>query len=117
MGKETAIFIYKTYNKVVSLAQLFHLSTISRLLGVTVHNHMSFVVRSCNYHIRHIDRETAANPACSIVASRLSYCNSVLYGISYTNIAKLQRMQNNLARVVCKSPYNTIVIKLLGELH
>jgi len=26
-------------------------------------------------------------------------------------------MQNNLARVVCKSPYNTNVTKLLGELH
>ena len=54
-----------------------------RLLGVTVDNHLSFdqhvsdVVTSCNYHIRSlrhirplIDRETAVNLACSIVASR-----------------------------------------------
>jgi len=101
-----------------------------RLLGVTVDNHLSFdqhvsdVVRTCNYHIRSlrhirplIDRETAINLACSIVASRLDYCNSVLYGVSETNIAKLQRMQNNLARVVCKSPYNTNVTELLCELH
>jgi len=61
-----------------------------RLLGVTVDNHLSFdqhvsdVIRSCNYYIRSlrhiislIDRETAVNLACSIVASRLDYCNSV----------------------------------------
>jgi len=95
-----------------------------------VDNHLSFdqlvsdVVKSCNYHIRSlrhlrpfIDRETAVNPACSIVASRLDNCNSVLYGISETEIAELQRMQNNLSRVVCKSPYNTNVTVLLCELH
>jgi len=47
------------------------------------------------------------------ISSRLDYCNSVLYGIRETNIAKLQRMQNNLARVVCKMPYNTNVTELL----
>jgi len=79
-----------------------------RLFGVTVDNHLSFdVVRSCKYRsLRHtrplIDCETVVNLACSIVASRLDYCNSVLYGVSETNIAKLQRMHNNLARVVCK---------------
>jgi hypothetical protein len=45
------------------------------------------------------------------------YCNSVLYGVSDTNIAKLQRMENSLALVVCKSPYNTHVTELLHELH
>jgi len=59
-----------------------------------------------------IDRETAVNLACNVVAS-----NSVLYGVSETDIAKLQRMQNNLARVVCKSPYDTNVTELLRELH
>jgi len=41
-----------------------------------------------------------------LVASRLDYCNSVLCGVSKSNIEKLQRMQNNLARVFCKSLYN-----------
>jgi len=81
---------------------------------------ISDVVRSCNFHIRSlrlIDCETAVNLACSIVASRLNYCNSVLYVVSETNIAKLQRMQNNLACVVCNSPYNTNFTELLCELH
>ena len=55
--------------------------------------------------------------ACSFVANRFDYCNSVLHGVSESNIAKLQRMQNNLARVVCKSPYNSHVTELLHELH
>jgi len=57
--------------------------------------HVSDVDRSCNYHIcslRHIrplrGRETAVNLTCSIVASRLDYCNSVLYGVSETYICK-----------------------------
>jgi hypothetical protein len=100
------------------------------LVGVTVDNHLSFdqhvsdVVRSCNYHIRSlrhirplIDRETAVNLACSTVASRLDYCNSVMYGVTDINIAKLQRMQNSLPRVVCKLLYNTHVTELLRKLH
>jgi hypothetical protein len=44
-------------------------------------------------HIRHlIDRDTAVTLACSIVASRLDYCNSVLYGVTDANIVKLQRV-------------------------
>jgi len=35
-----------------------------------------------------IDRKTAGNLECSIVASTLDYCNSVLYGVSGSNIAK-----------------------------
>jgi hypothetical protein len=101
-----------------------------KLLGVIVDNHLAFdqhvsaVVRSCNYHIRSlshirplIDRETAVNLACSVVASILDYCNSVLYGVTDTNITKLQRMQNSCTHVLCKSPYNTRVTELLRKLH
>ena len=64
-----------------------------------------------------IDRETANTLACSIVASRLDYCNSVLYGVTDYNISKLQRVQNSLARVVCQSAYRSSATNLLRELH
>ena len=38
--------------------------------------------------------------ACSIVSSRLDYCNSLLVDMSEKNFAKLQVVQNTLARVV-----------------
>ena len=64
-----------------------------------------------------IDRDTATTLACSIVASRLDYCNSVLYGVTDANIAKLQRVQNSLARAVCNLPYGAPVTDMLRELH
>jgi len=38
-----------------------------------------------------IDRETAVNLACSIVARRLDYCNSVLYGVRKRRIRYIHR--------------------------
>ena len=35
-----------------------------------------------------------------MVSSRLDYCNSLLYGVSKSNIAKLQRVQNPLCRII-----------------
>ena len=80
-----------------------------RVLGVTLdsqltfEDHISGVVRAFNFHVRalcHIrplmTKETANVVACSIVCSRLDYCNSVLYGITAHNIGHLQRMQNSL---------------------
>jgi len=101
-----------------------------RILGVAIDSfltfdkHISDIVKSCNYHtraLRHIrpliDRDTAVTLACSIVASRLDYCNSVLYGVTDTNITKLQRVLTSLARVVCNAPYGTSATGLLHELH
>lgn len=101
-----------------------------KVLGVTLDSHLSFddhitgVVRACNYHlralhhIRHlIDREAANTMACSIVCSRLDYCNSVLYGVTDANIGRLQRVQNSLARVVYNAPYRSSATALRRTLH
>ena len=72
--------------------------------------HVSSVVRACNFHmsgLRHfrslVFDEIAHQITCSIVGSRLDYCNSLLLNCSNRNFDKLQRVQNNLARVVCNS--------------
>jgi len=43
--------------------------------------------------------DTVKTIAASIVGSRLDYCNGVLYGVSQSNIHRLQRVQNVLVRV------------------
>ena len=99
-------------------------------LGVTLDQSLSFdphvhnLVKSCNYHImalQHIrpllDRNVANMIACSIVSSRLDYCNSLLYGTSDKNLKKLQRVQNRLARVVACTPTRIHIHPVLAELH
>ena len=44
--------------------------------------------------------ETAILLANAMVSSRLDYCNSLFYGVSKSNIAKLQRVQNALCRII-----------------
>jgi hypothetical protein len=55
--------------------------------------------------------------ACSIVGCRLDYCNALLYGMTQRNFNGLQRVQNSLARLVCKAPYRCSSQPLLKSLH
>jgi len=86
--------------------------------------HVSSVVRACNFHmsgLRHfqslVSDEVAHQIACSIVGSRLDYCNSLLLKCSNRNLDKLQRVQNNLTRVVCNSSRLTPAEPLLRSLN
>ena len=52
---------------------------------LTFKNHVSLVIQSCNHHaqaIRHIrdllDQSMMLKLACSLILSRLDYCNSLL---------------------------------------
>ena len=54
---------------------------------LTFNEHATAVVKSCNYHarairhVRHLLTESVAQTlACSLINSRLDYCNSLLYG-------------------------------------
>ena len=99
-------------------------------LGVTIDQSLTFdqhvrnVVKASNFHIRalrHIrpmlDRKVANTIACSIVSTRLDYCNSLLYGTTASNIAKLQRVQNSLARVVAGTKRRDHIKPVLKDLH
>ena len=97
------------------------------VLGVTLNSYMSLddhvtgAVRACNYHLRAlrhirplITRDAANTIACSIVCSRLDYCNTILYGVSDS---RLQRVQNALARTMCAAPYRSSATDLRRSLH
>ena len=52
-----------------------------------------------------------------MVSSRLDYCNSLLYGVSKSNIAKLQRVQNALCRIIFRFDKMSHVTPFLKKLH
>jgi hypothetical protein len=91
---------------------------------LTFSSHVASVVKSCNYHaqaIRHIrpilTTELAQTLTCSVISSRLDYCNSLLYGAPAEVVGKLQRAQNYAARVVTQSSRRTRSRPLLQTLH
>ena len=72
---------------------------------------MSGICSACFYHIRDLRRirhylhlDGAKLLANALVSSRLDYCNALLSGIAATDLAKLQRVQNQVPRAVTKSP-------------
>ena len=104
------------------------LNSSVKILGVTLDSLMTFdshvtsVCQSCNFHSRAfyspmLSAEVANQLACSIVATRLDYCNSLLCNTSAHNINRLQRIQNNLARIVCQAPARAHAAPLLKKLH
>ena len=60
---------------------------------------------------------TATALANSLVSSKLDYCNSLYSGISQTNLNKLQRIQNSLARVITNTSKYQHITPTLKKLH
>ena len=86
--------------------------------------HISTVCKQCFCHIRALRHvrdtlpdDVARTVACSIVGSRLDYCNSLLVGTSKSNIARLQCVTNTLARVVLHRGKHQHIKPALAELH
>ena len=66
---------------------------------------------------RHISISTAKTISTALISSRLDYCNSLLNNIAKRDLAKLQRVQNCLARVVLRAPRFSPSLPLLKQLH
>jgi len=89
---------------------------------MTFDKHVSALTWSCNYHaqaIRHIRNLLTTDLAqtlalCSLILPGIDYCNAVLHGAPSCTIHKLQRLQNNTARIVINRYDNHTLLK---ELH
>ena len=91
---------------------------------VSFDKQVSETCKACYFHIhilRHIRpsliTEASKTIAAAIVGSRLDFCNSFLAGTSVSNLTRLQRVQNTLARVVAQKPRFCHITPVLSDLH
>ena len=83
---------------------------------------VSETCKACYFHIRALRiraslTEASKTIAAAIVGSRLDFCNSLLTGTSVSNLARLQRVQNTLARVVAQKPRFCHITPVLFDLN
>ena len=112
------------------LGQETNPSTSAKNLGVlfdsslNVRKHISQTCRACFYHIRDLRRvrknlslDLAKQIAVALVSSKLDYCNSLFHNMPEKDIARLQRVQNCLAKVVTNAPRFSRSVRILKRLH
>jgi len=105
-------------------------STSVRDLGVILDHSLSFqqqisqICQSAYLEIRRISSirhylsiDATRTLVCSLILSRLDYCNSLLAGCPNSLLLKLQRIQNNAARLIFRSSKFDHVTPLLIKLH
>ena len=101
-----------------------------RNLGVTLdstlllHQHVMNVCRVAYLELRRINSiwnllsvDAVKTLVCSLVLSRLDYCNSLLVGLPQYFIKRLQGVQNVAARSIFRTPRSEHISPLLQNLH
>ena len=93
-------------------------------IQLTYDRHVANISKECFLHIRALRHvrdslpdDVARTVACSIVGSRLDYCNSLFVGMSASNFECLQRVQNTLARAVLRLRKYDHITPALKSLH
>ena len=91
---------------------------------LSMREHILATCKSANFHIRnirrirkHLTREACEQLVHAFVSSRLDYANAVLYGAPQYLIQKMQRVQNNAARLIVGGRKYDHVTPTLKSLH
>ena len=99
-------------------------------LGVLIDNNLSMeshITKTCSaafyhiYNIKHIrkylTRDLTEKIVHALITSKLDYCNSLLFGLSNSQLQKLQRVQNAAARIITGTRKYDHITPVLRELH
>ena len=89
-------------------------------------DYISSVCRSTHFHLRNIGRirsllsyDPTAQLLRALITTRIDYCNSlhVLYNLPKCSIARLQKIQNQVARILTRTPRCDHITEVLINLH
>ena len=87
-------------------------------------DYISGVCRSIHFHWRNIGkiRHLLSYDACAqlihaLISIHLDYCNSLLYNLPKSSIERLQKIQNQAARILAKTPRCDHISEVLVSLH
>ena len=124
---------FKSLNYVPSVVvgnSVIQCSNSARNLGVIFDRELklgtqiSQIIKSSYFHLRSIGkiRRYLNDSTCklviySLILSRLDYCNSILSTAPLIQIHRLQRLQNNAARLLMRKNKHTHISGTLRELH
>ena len=99
-------------------------------LGVSIDNTLSMqsfvssTTQSCYFHLhristirRFLTTEATTRLVVCLILSRIDYCNSLLFGLPFSTIQPLQRIQNSAARLILKKRKSDHISPLLSSLH
>ena len=99
-------------------------------LGVILDQTLSFddyisaICQSAHFHIRNIGRirnllsfDACATIIHALIGSWLDYCNSLLYNIADAKVERLQKVQNQAAPILKRSPRRNHITPVLKQLH
>ena len=85
-------------------------------------DHITAICRSTHFHIRNICkiRNLLSYDACStiihaLISCRLDYCNSILYNVPKSKTDRLQRLQNQCACILTKSPHREHIAPVFNK--
>ena len=90
----------------------------------TFDDNISTICQSAHFHFRNIGsiRNLLSFNACAtlihaLIGSCLDYCISLLYNIADAKIERLQKVQNQAARILTRSPHRDHSTPVLNQLH
>ena len=91
---------------------------------LTMNTHVSNIAHRCYFELRRLESirrfltsTATATIVCSIVLSRIDYCNSLLFGSTNDVTSHLQRIQNHASRVIFRLPMSSSINIHLKSLH
>ncbi len=87
-------------------------------------DHVTHIAKSARFSLRnigrirkHLNRQVAEMLVHAFVTSKLDMANSLLYGLPDAQLCRLQRLQNNAARIITLTKTRDHITPVLQDLH